>query len=251
MAASTMVKVLSRPLLGVDHARDQDAGVGDDHAPRLQADRRGRDRPASRAPRARTRAARAARRCRCDRARRARRRCRGGGWRGRRRAGGRASSRISEKASRKGARSVIWLPMCMWMPATSRPGSLRRLGVEPRRIVERHAELVLRLAGGDLGVRLGIDVGVDAQGDAGGAAEARRHLAQRLELGLRLHVEAENALAERISHLGARLADAGEDDPVRRHAGRPRAAQLAFGHDVHAGAELGQASRSRPGWSWP
>ena len=151
-----------------------------------------------------------------------------------------ASSRISAKASRNGCRSVIWLPMCMWMPAMLMPGSLRGLGVEARGVVEGHAELVLGLAGGDLGVRLGVDVRVDADGDARGRAHAGRHLAQRVQLGLGLDIEAADALAQRIGHLGARLADAGEDDLGRRHAGGPRAAQLALGDHVHAGAEPGQ-----------
>ena len=58
--------------------------------------------------------------------------------------------------------------------------------------------------------------------------------------GSTLDVEAEDALAQRIGHLLARLADAGEDDLVRRHAGRARAAQLALRDHVHAGAEPGQ-----------
>ena len=71
------------------------------------------------------------------------------------------------------------------------------------------------------------------------------------ELRFALDVEAEDALLERIGHLVARLADAGENDLVGRHAGRERAAKLAFGHDIHAGAEPAPALRARPGWSWP
>ena len=119
-------------------------------------------------------------------------------------------------------------------------GQLGGLGVEARGVLEGHAELVLGLAGRDLGVRLGVDVGVDAEGDRGGAAEARRDLAQGLELGLGLHVEAEDALLQRIGHLRARLADAGEDDLVGGDAGGAGAAQLALRHHVHAGAEARQ-----------
>ena len=119
-------------------------------------------------------------------------------------------------------------------------GQLGGLGVEARGVLEGHAELVLGLAGGDLGVRLGVDIGVDAEGDRRGAAEARRDLAQRLELRLRFHVEAEDALLQRIGHLGARLADAGEDDLVGGDAGGAGAAQLALRHHVHAGPEARQ-----------
>ena len=41
----------------------------------------------------------------------------------------------------------------------------------------------------------------------------------------------------------ARLADAGEDDALRRHAGGQRAAQFAFRDDVGAGAQLGQQAQ--------
>ena len=151
-----------------------------------------------------------------------------------------ANSRISVNASRKGARSVIWLPMCMWMPDH---GDARQLGgarIEGGRRVEGNAELVLGLAGRDLLVRLGIDVRIDADGDVRGLAEARRDGAQRQQFGLGFDVEGENAGIERKGHLGARLADAGEDDAVRRHARGQRAAQFAFGDDVHAGAEIAQ-----------
>ena len=42
-------------------------------------------------------------------------------------------------------------------------GQLAGLGIELARLAIRNAELVLRLAGGDLGVRLGVDVGIDTQ----------------------------------------------------------------------------------------
>ena len=69
------------------------------------------------------------------------------------------------------------------------------------------------------------------------APRARRHLAQRSELGLRFDIEGEDAGVERDGHLGLRLADAREHDPLRRDLDRQRAAKLAFRHDVHAGAE--------------
>ena len=50
---------------------------------------------------------------------------------------------------------------------------------------------------------------------------------------------------QRVGHLLAGLADAGKDDAVGRHAGGPRAAQLAFRHHVHAGAEARQRGDHR------
>ena len=89
-------------------------------------------------------------------------------------------------------------------------------------------------------MRLGIDVRVDAQGDAGCLAEAGGNLAQRVELGLRLDIEAVDALAQGIGHLLPGLADAGKDDAIGGHACGPGAAQLAFRHHVHAGAQARQ-----------
>ena len=66
------------------------------------------------------------------------------------------------------------------------------------------------------------------------------HLAQRAKLRLRLHVEGEDAGIERERHLLLGLADAGEGDALGRHVHGERAAELAFGDHVHAGAELGE-----------
>ena len=110
----------------------------------------------------------------------------------------------------------------MWTstPTTSMPGSRRGLGVEGAGAGDGDAELVLGLAGGDLGVAAGVDVGVDAERDRRGAAELGRDLGERDELGLGFDVELADAVPERERHLGAGLADAGEDDAL---AGTPAA----------------------------
>ena len=113
---------------------------------------------------------------------------------------------------------------------------LMREPVERVRLGKRHAEFVLGFAGRDLVVRLGVDVGVHAEGDARRRAARRRYLAQRAKLWLRLDVEGEDAGIERERHLGLRLADAREHDLLRCDTDFERAAKLAFGHDVHAGA---------------
>ncbi|MET4835320.1 hypothetical protein ABIF44_004727 [Bradyrhizobium japonicum] len=64
-------------------------------------------------------------------------------------------------------------------------------------IGDRNAELVLGLAGRDLGVRAGIDVGIDAHGDARGLAHLGRKPRQQLELGLGFDVEAEDVGGQR------------------------------------------------------
>ncbi len=63
---------------------------------------------------------------------------------------------------------------------------------------------------------------------------------KRAKLGLRFHVEGEDARVEREGHLLLGLADAGEGDAVRRDVDRECAAQLALGDHVHAGAERRQ-----------
>ena len=84
---------------------------------------------------------------------------------------------------------------------------------------DRHAELVLRLSGRNLGVRVSVDVWVDADSDARRIAAGARDFGQRFQFGLGLDVEAEDALVKPERHLVSRLADAREDDLVARHAG--------------------------------
>ena len=122
---------------------------------------------------------------------------------------------------------------------------LRRAGVDLAGVLQRNAELVLRLAGRDLGVRAGIDVRVDAHGNAGGVAGLLREARQQIEFGLGLDVEAVDVGCERGAQLGLGLADAGEHDFPRRDAGCQGALQLAAGDDVGAGAALGQGAQHR------
>ena len=63
---------------------------------------------------------------------------------------------------------------------------------------------------------------------------------QQFQLGLGFDVDAEDAFVDRKRHFARSLADAGEHDLFSRHAGEPRAHELAFRHHVGAGAELGQ-----------
>ena len=65
-------------------------------------------------------------------------------------------------------------------------------------------------------------------------------IAQPLELGLALEVEALDADFEPAPHLGDGLADAGKDDLVRRDAGGDGAFEFAARDHVGAGAFLGR-----------
>ncbi len=66
---------------------------------------------------------------------------------------------------------------------------------EGERLVHGDAELVAAPARGDVVVGAGVDVGVDAQGDAGPLAEAGADAVQVIQLGRRLDVEEQDALA--------------------------------------------------------
>ena len=92
----------------------------------------------------------------------------------------------------------------------------RKLGgqrIDFARAADRDAELVLGLAGRDLGVGLGVDIGVDAH--------ARRARALALpvaidesscELGFGFDIDAKNAFIDSERELRRRLADAGKHD---------------------------------------
>jgi hypothetical protein len=99
---------------------------------------------------------------------------------------------------------------------------LCRAGIDRAGAGQRDAELVLGLAGRDLGVRPGIDVGIDPNRDprrpAGLAGEPR----QQFELRLGFDVDAEDVFGQRGAQLGFGLADAREQDLVRRNAGGQR-----------------------------
>ena len=127
------------------------------------------------------------------------------------------------------------------------PGQLRRHAHRPpgARAIG-NAELVFGFAGRDFLVGLGVHVRIDADRDAAPRTPLRdRDFGQCLELRFGFHVEAQDAAVERERHLVPGLADAREDDPLAGHARRKRAAQFAFGDDVHAGAELAQRPQHR------
>ena len=122
---------------------------------------------------------------------------------------------------------------------------LCRAGIDRAGARERNAELVLGLAGRDLGVGAGIDVGIDADRNPRGLAGLDREPRQQFELGLGFDVDAEDVGGQRGAQLGLGLADAGEQDLLRRNAGGQRALQFAAGDHVGAGAELGQRAQHR------
>ncbi len=113
-------------------------------------------------------------------------------------------------------------------------------GVDLARQRQRHAEFVFLFAGGDFGVRFRVHVGVHPQRDFRAPTARRRDGGDGFELGLGFDVETENPGVQRRLDLSRGLADAGEGDFSRSHAGFQRARQFAAGHHVHAGPERGQ-----------
>ena len=114
------------------------------------------------------------------------------------------------------------------------------MGIDLAGAADRNAELVLGLAGRDLGVGLGIDVRVDAHRNVGDAALAGGDGGEPVEFAVGFDIDAEDALVDRQREFGVGLADTGEHDLVGGHAGRAGALEFAAGHYVGARAEFGE-----------
>ena len=94
-------------------------------------------------------------------------------------------------------------------------------------LVDRHAELVLALAGRDLGMGAGIDVRIDAQHGARLRAACRGELRENDAFFFQFDVELPDPSLDPAHQLRTSLADAGEDDVRRRHTGGERPRHLA------------------------
>ena len=70
-----------------------------------------------------------------------------------------------------------------------------------------------------------------------------RDRAEPPQFGDQLDIDLVDAGGKRRLQLAARLADAGKDDALRRHAGGEGAPQFAFRDDVGAGAEPGEQAQ--------
>ena len=86
----------------------------------------------------------------------------------------RAPVRRAARRRCRRAQSVIWLPICMSTPTASTPGSAAMRAIDLAGAGIGNAELVLGLAGRNLGMGAGIDIGVDAHRDRRGHAHGRR-----------------------------------------------------------------------------
>ena len=82
-------------------------------------------------------------------------------------------------------------------------------------------------------------------------ARCRRDFAQHLEFGLALHVEAADAGLQRPPHLGAGLADAGEDDVRALARRRPARARARRPTRCRSRSRPARTPAARPATSWP
>ncbi len=120
-----------------------------------------------------------------------------------------------------------------------------RPGIDLPRTSDRHAELVLRLAGRNLPVGLRVHVGVDPDRNRRLHALGGGDLGERREFRFGFHVEAQDPAVEREGHLRWRLGDSREHDALARDADRTRPAQLALRDDIHPRPEAREGPQHR------
>jgi hypothetical protein len=113
----------------------------------------------------------------------------------------------------------------------------RRLAVQARGVLIRHAELALPEPRRDVRMRLRVHVRVDAERDRRTLAELACDLRDALQLVLGLEVQAEDSRLERARDLRRGLAHAREQHLARVAAGGEHPRQLPARDDVEAGPE--------------
>ena len=109
-----------------------------------------------------------------------------------------------------------------------------------RRPFDIDTELVFLAAGRDLRMGLGVDIRIDPDRRRRDHALGGGNLVEKPELVFRFDVELMNARIQSRRHLVRRLADAGENDLVRRDTGPEAALHLAAGHHIHARAQFAE-----------
>ena len=121
-------------------------------------------------------------------------------------------------------------------PAQVQPGQRGQFGKGLAGAKQRYTELVLGLAGGDLGVGFRIDIGVYPEAGRSPLAARGGESGELAPFLARFDVELANPLVEPEREFGIGLADPGEHDLARLHACRQRAHQFAARDDIGAKA---------------
>ena len=130
-------------------------------------------------------------------------------------------------------------------PAHRQTVQSSQFGKELSGAIDRDAELVLALAGRDLGVGARVDVGVNAERADGAFAACAGEERQLVAFLLALDVELADAGVEPLDQLFMGLAHAGEHDFARRDASRQRARELAARHHIGAISLAAQHAQHR------
>ena len=123
-----------------------------------------------------------------------------------------------------------------------KPGSLVE---ESRRLGPGDTELVGLATRADLVERAGVHIGIDPERNGRGQAEARCDARQAADFRCALAIDLEDAAPERGLHFRVGLADAREDDLLRRNARCKRAPELTLRNDIRTRSEAGQQAQHR------
>ena len=131
------------------------------------------------------------------------------------------------------------------------PGQLCRAGIDRARAGERNAELVLGFAGGDLGMGAGIDVGIDPNRDprrlAGLAGEPR----QQFEFRLGFDVDAENVRRPAPRAVRLRSCRRRRTGSCPAECRRPARASTRRPKPRRRRRRVSPACAAPTGWNWP
>ena len=136
----------------------------------------------------------------------------------------------------KGASSVSCDPMWQSMPTISKHPQRVGLAIDSQCLAEGDAEFVLLQPGRDIRMRFGVDIRVDADAHRRLRAHLPGDAVQSFQFAFRFDVEALDACGERLAHVVAALAHAGEYGLSRIAAGRNHACQFAARNDVETAA---------------
>src|SRR6266403_917436 len=124
------------------------------------------------------------------------------------------------------------------------PARVTVFQVEAPRAIPIDSEFVAVVPGRNMRVASGLDIRIHPNRCGSARAVTRRFRDEQVELGGRFHVEKQNARSQRFANLLARLAHAGKDDPVPRHADAPQAVEFSGGNDVKTAAESGEDAQN-------
>src|SRR6266853_2090732 len=117
------------------------------------------------------------------------------------------------------------------------PARVTVLKVQAPRAVPINAEFVAMVSSRDMRMAPGLDIRIDADGRRCAHSQPRRLLEEQFDFGLRFHVEQQNAGKQGATNIISRLAHAGKDDAISRHADAPQTVEFPSGNDIETASE--------------